>query len=77
MQVDRISYIVYVKNQEISKKIAELDVNIVYKSAKQKYVTIYFDRQKEKEIRVALEKMKGVSRFEKSLLQAQEVIFKV
>lgn len=77
MQVNRMSYIVYIKNLEVVKRIQELDVNVVYKSAKQKYATIYFDRAKEKEIKLALEKMKGVSRYEKSLLEAQEIIFEV
>ena len=42
-----------------------------------KYATIYFDRSKEKEIKLALEKMKGVSRYEKSLLEAQTIVFEV
>ena len=77
MQVNRMSYIVYIKNNEVIKRIEELDVNVVYKSQKQKYATIYFDRAKEKEIKLALEKMKGVSRYEKSLLEAQDIIFEV
>ena len=77
MQVNRISYIVYVKNNEVAKRIEQLDVNIIYRSAKQKYVTIYFDRDKEKEIKVALEKMKGVIKYEKSLLEAQDIVFEV
>jgi len=77
MQVNRISYIVYVKNAEVVKRIKDLDVNVTYHSQKAKYATIYFDKDKEKEIRVSLEKMKGVSRFEKSLLEAQEAIFEV
>ncbi|MDY0346334.1 MAG: DUF2129 domain-containing protein [Acholeplasma sp.] len=77
MQVNRMSYIVYIKNNEVIKRIEELDVNVVYKSQKQKYATIYFDRSKEKEIKLALEKMKGVSRYEKSLLEAQTIVFEV
>jgi uncharacterized protein YlbG (UPF0298 family) len=77
MQVNRISYIVYIKNAEVVKRIKELDVNVTYHSQKGKYATIYFDKSKEKDIKVSLEKMKGVSKFEKSLLEAQQVIFEV
>ena len=77
MLVNRISYIVYFKNKEVVTKIEELDVKVFYVSQKSKYCTIYLDKNKEKEVRQALEKMKGVSKYEPSLLQAQDVKFEV
>lgn len=77
MLVNRISYIVYFKNKEVVNKIEELDVKVFFVSQKSKYCTIYLDKNKEKEVRQALEKMKGVSRYEPSLLQAQDVKFEV
>lgn len=77
MRIDRISYIVYYKNKEAIKKVEQLEVNITYHSTRLKFLTIYFDRTNEKDIKRKLEQMKGITRFEPSLLESQKVIFEV
>ncbi|CCV66381.1 MAG: DUF2129 domain-containing protein [Paracholeplasma sp.] len=77
MRIDRISYIVYYKNKEAIKKVEQLDVNVTYNSTRLKFLTIYFDRANEKDIKRKLEQMKGIIRYEPSLLENQKIIFEV
>lgn len=77
MRIDRISYIVYYKNKEAIKKVEQLDVNVTYNSTRLKFLTIYFDRDNEKDIKRKLEQMKGIIRYEPSLLENQKIIFEV
>ena len=77
MRIDRISYIVYYKNKEAVKKVEQLDVNVTYNSTRLKFLTIYFDRSNEKDIKRKLEQMKGIIRYEPSLLENQKIIFEV
>ncbi|HKL60809.1 MAG TPA: DUF2129 domain-containing protein [Acholeplasma sp.] len=77
MLIDRMSYIVYYKNKEALKRVDALDVNVTYNSKRLKFITIYFDRAKEKEIKKSLEQMKGITKYEPSLLESQQVNFEV
>lgn len=76
--LNRLCYIVHFRHGGALKKIKKLpDVDIYYVSTKNKYVTLYTDKELEKKFKAELKKIKGIRFVEPSLLDQAEISIKV
>ncbi len=63
MLVNRMSYVVFFKGNQVVNKLAELPVNVTYVSKKKRFAIIYTDKANEESIKKALKNIKGFKGF--------------
>lgn len=74
MRINRMQYIVEYFGKDVPKKLATMDLNLVYVSKKQKYAIVYCDVSKgEKELLKQLQNIKGFKSVKESLFYDENV----
>lgn len=72
--LNRLCYLVHYRHDGAMRKIKRLEnINIYYISTKNRYITLYVDKENEKQFRADLKKIKGIRFVEQSLLDQPEV----
>ena len=66
MLVDRMSYIIFFKGNQVVEKLSELPVDITYVSKKKRFVIVYTDKSNEDMLKKALKNIKGFKGFSPS-----------
>lgn len=63
MLVDRMSYIIFFKGNQVVDKLLELPLDVAYVSKKKRFVVVYADKSNEETIKKALKNIKGFKGF--------------
>ncbi len=67
--LNRICYIVHYRHDGAMKKVKKLEnVDVYYVSTKNRYMTLYVDKEQENKFKGELKKIKGIKFVEQSLL---------
>lgn len=76
--LNRLCYIVHYRHDGAMKKVKKMEnVDVYYISTKNRYITLYIDKENEKKFKVDLKKIKGIRFFEQSLLDQAEISIKL
>ena len=76
--LNRLCYIVHYSHNGAVRRIKKMEnIDIYYISSKNKYITLYVDKENEKKFKIDLKKIRGVRFFEKSLLDQAEISIKL
>mgnify|MGYP000925107686 CR=1 FL=1 len=74
MQVKRMAYIVDYFGKEVPKKLAEMDIHLVYISKRANYAVVYCDQNKgEQALKKSLSNIKGFKHISPSLFFDENV----
>lgn len=77
MLVDRMSYVIFFKGNQVIDKLADLPLDVTYVSKKKRFAIVYADKASEEQIKKALKNIKGFKGFTPSQTFDENLNFNV